>query len=349
MADQQMPPLRTVPDGPTGGAMSRFVESTITFPYQRSLGPVVGTFMSALTERRILGIRNGDDVLVPPMEWDPATGAELDHDFVEVGPAGTVDSWTWVPVPSEQHPLDRPFAFAFVRLDGATTPLLHAVDAGSADAMADGMRVAPRWRGARVGRQDDIVCFVPGEVAEVDGDDDGPANEPVTMMDYVASITYRNPIPESTDRTLEASRSQRLLGARCPVCGRVYAGGKGYCPIDAVEIGPEGDVDLPHVGTITNFAIVTPVPYPGQTETEPFVRAFVLLDGTDVVLSYQPVVELPADEVHVGQRVSAVWASPAERSDDEAGGMGGAYGDLLGWMPNGEPAIDDPDLLNRIF
>ena len=52
------------------------------------------------------------------MEWDPATGAELAHDFVEVGPAGTVESWTWVPEPTEQHPLDRPFAFAFIRLDG---------------------------------------------------------------------------------------------------------------------------------------------------------------------------------------------------------------------------------------
>ena len=50
-----------------------------------------------------------------------------------------------MPVPSEQHPLDQPFAFAFIRLDGATTPLLHAVDAGSADAMSVGARVAPRW------------------------------------------------------------------------------------------------------------------------------------------------------------------------------------------------------------
>ena len=329
--------------------MTRFVESTITFPYQRSLGPVIGTFMSALTERRILGIRNGDAVLVPPMEWDPATGAELEAAYVEVGPAGTVEDWTWVATPSEQHPLDRPFGFAFVRLDGATTPLLHAVDAGSIDAMSNGMRVAPRWRGTRVGRLDDIVCFVPGEEPQLDGEDTGPAEEPVTMMDYVASIRYRNPVPDAADRVVEASREQRLLGSRCPVCARVYAGGKGYCPIDAVEIGPEGDVDLPHVGTITNFAIVTPVQYPGQTETEPFVRAFVLLDGTDVVLSYQPVLELPADEVHVGQRVAAVWASPAERDDDEGGGMAGTSGDLLGWMPNGEPSIDDLDLLNRIF
>ena len=111
--------------------MTRFAESTITFPYQRSLGPVMGAFMTALTQKQILGIRNGDAVLVPPSEWDPATGAELAADFVEVGPAGTVDSWTWVPTPTVQHPLDRPFAFAFIRLDGATTPLLHAVDAGT--------------------------------------------------------------------------------------------------------------------------------------------------------------------------------------------------------------------------
>src|SRR4029077_13301897 len=96
--------------------------------------------------------------------------------------------------------------------------------------------------------------------------------------------------------------------------------------------------DLAHTGTITNFSIITPIPYPGQTETEPFVRAFVLLDDSDVILVYQPVVELPATEVRVGQRVSAVWASPAEE-DDEYGGMGGNYGSPIGWMPTRRPDI----------
>jgi uncharacterized OB-fold protein len=329
-------------------SLSQVIESTITFPYHRSLGPVIGAFMTALTEKRILGIRNGDAVLVPPMEWDPATGAELPHDFVEVGPAGTVASWTWVPAPSDQHPLDHPFAFAFIQLDGASTPLLHAVDSGSADAMTEGMRVAPRWKGTRVGHLTDIACFVPGESPEVDGDDAGPAAEPVAMMDYVASITYRNPVPASAIRSVAASREHRLLGARCPACGRVYSGGRSSCPIDAVELDEEHDIDLPQTGTITNYTIVTPVQYPGQTETEPFVRAFVLLDDLDVILVYQPVIELPAADMRVGIRVDAVWASPAEEVD-EGGGMGGAYGSLLGWIPNGEPDIDDPDLVNRIF
>jgi uncharacterized OB-fold protein len=326
--------------------VTRFDESTITFPYTRSLGPVMGAFMTGLTEKKILGIRNGDGVLCPPMEWDPATGAELAHDFVEVGPAGTVESWTWVPEPTEQHPLDHAFTFAFIRLDGATTPLLHAVDGE----VADGARVAPRWKGTRIGHLTDIVCFVPGEEPEVTGEEaTEPAEDGVQMMDYLASITYRNPVPVAVDRAVAASKENRLLGMACPTCGRVYNGGKGYCPIDALELGPEHEVDLPEQGTITNFTIVTPVQYPGQTETEPFVRAFVLLDGTDVILSYQPVIELPAEEVRVGQRVSAVWASPAEEIDSGAGGMGGAYGNLLGWIPDGREDIDDPDLVDRIF
>jgi hypothetical protein len=222
------------------------------------------------------------------------------------------------------------------------------VDAGTPDAMSEGIRVAPRWRGTREGRINDIICFVPGEAAETEGEDTGGAAEPVTRMDYLASITYRNPVPEAADRATEASRDHRLLGLRCPTCGRVYAGGRGLCPVDAIELGPECEVDLPHKGTITNFAIVTPVPYPGQTETEPFVRAFVLLDGTDVIIPYSVVIELPADQIKVGQRVDAVWASPAEETD-EGGGMAGSFGALLGWIPNGEPDLDDPDLVNRIF
>jgi uncharacterized protein len=323
--------------------VTRFVETHITFPYNRSLGPVTGAFMTALTEKRILGIRNGDGVLVPPMEWDPATGAELPHEFVEVGPAGTVESWTWVDEPTEQHPLDRPFAFAFVRLDGASTPMLHAVDAGSMSAMHDGMRVAPRWRGKRVGHISDIACFAPGDTSTIDGVDEGPAAKPVEMMDYNASIAYRNPVPFTSDMLIDATAEQRLIGFQCPVCDRVFVISRGVCPIDAVEFEAHHAVDLPHTGTITNFVNITPVQYPGQTETEPFARVFVLLDGVDVVLSYQPVIELPVSEVRVGCRVAAVWASPGEDTE------GNMLGSLIGWMPTGEPDIDNPDLLNRIF
>ena len=165
--------------------MSEVREMTIQFPYKRSTGPVVGAFLTALTEQRILGIRAGDRVLCPPVEWDPETGNSLDADLVEVGPAGTVESWSWVASPSEQHPLDHAFAFALVKLDGADTAMLHAVDAGSIDAMSTGMRVAPRWKGTRIGHITDLEAFVPGETPQVAGEDSGPAAEPITSTTFV--------------------------------------------------------------------------------------------------------------------------------------------------------------------
>ena len=281
------------------------------------------------------------------LEEDRTELAETEP-LVEVGPAGTVESWTWVPVPSVQHPLDRPFAFAYIRLDSATTPLLHAVDVGSPSAMSNGMRVAPRWRGTRIGHITDICCFVPGDVPMVEGHDLGPATSPVEMMAYDASITYRNPVPAMADRARDASREGRLLGLQCPICKRITVGGdRPYCAVDGVELGPDDEIDLADRGTVSNFVVVTPVQFPGQAETEPFGCVFVLLDDSNVVLAYQQTIELPAAELRVGMRVSAVWASPGEA--DAVSGIGRSMGALLGWMPNGEPDIDDPDLVNRIY
>jgi len=311
-------------------------QATIRFPYKRSLGPVMGAFMTALTEQRILGIRSGERVLCPPREWDPVTAADLAvDDLTEVGPAGTVESWTWVAEPTPAHPFDRPFAFALIRLDGADTALLHVVDAGSPDSMSTGMRVAPRWRATRVGHISDIEAFVPGESPVGGGGE--PATEPVTMMEYDASITYTVPVTPNEARDAEAVAQGRFLGLRCPVCSRVYLGGRGYCPVDAVALGPEHELDLPQRGTITNFTIVTPVQYPGQTETEPFARVHVLLDDVDVVLGYQPLIEVPMDQVRIGMRVAAMWDSSS-----------GAGSQLEGWIPTGEPDVVDPDLVNRI-
>jgi uncharacterized protein len=324
--------------------MTTTVELTIKFPYKRSLGPVVGAFMTALTEQRIIGIRSGSRVLCPPLEWDPDTAAELAHEFVDVGPAGTVESWSWVASPTTQHPLDRPFAFALIRLDGADTALTHAVDAGSIDAMVTGMRVAPRWRAQRKGHITDIEAFVPGEAPQ--GGGGAGAAEPVTMMEYNASITYAIPVTKNAMRAEQATAEGRFLGLKCPLCARTYTGGKGYCPVDSVALTEHDEVDLPQRGTVTNYTIVTPIQYPGQTETEPFARVHVWLDETDVVLGYQPVVDVPNNEIRIGMRVEAVWASEAERRAGSSDSR--VESNLIGWIPTGEPDVDDPDLVNRI-
>lgn len=133
----------------------------LEYTYRRSLGAVIGRFFAGLREGRIEGVRTrAGRVLVPPTEYDPESGDAL-GDFVEVGQSGVVTTWSWIDAPRRGQPLDRPFAWALIKLDGADTALLHAVDAGSADRMSTGMRVRARWRDDRAGAITDIACFEP--------------------------------------------------------------------------------------------------------------------------------------------------------------------------------------------
>ncbi len=133
----------------------------LEYPYKRSVGKVIGRFLTGLRDKRLEGIRASDGrVLVPPVEYDPLTAQEL-SEFVEVGPGGVVTTWTWLAEPRSNNPLQKPFAWALIKLDGADTALLHAVDAGAESAMKTGMRVRPRWRDERAGHILDIECFEP--------------------------------------------------------------------------------------------------------------------------------------------------------------------------------------------
>lgn len=133
----------------------------IEYPFHRTTGPVIGAFLTGLREQLLLGIRGSDgQVIVPPVEYDPQTGQDL-TELVEIGPGGVVDVWSWVRQPMPKHPVQRPFAWALVRPDGADVGFLQAVDAGSIEAMATGMRVRPRWAEERTGSIHDLECWEP--------------------------------------------------------------------------------------------------------------------------------------------------------------------------------------------
>ena len=133
----------------------------IEYPFKRTTGPVIGAFLTGLREKILIGIKGSHgQVIVPPTEYDPHTAEEL-TELVEVGPGAIVDVWAWVRHPMPKHPLQRPFAWALVRPDGADVGFLQAVDAGSIDAMSTGMRVQPRWADEREGTIHDLECWVP--------------------------------------------------------------------------------------------------------------------------------------------------------------------------------------------
>ncbi|GII75306.1 DNA-binding protein [Sphaerisporangium rufum] len=287
-----------MPSDPSPDAAALVAEHVLEFPggYTRTTGPVIGRFLTELRDRRIVGVRTASGrVLVPPLEYDPDTGEPVTGEFPEVGPAGTVQSWAWVSAPRPGHPLDRPFAWALVRLDGADTALVHAVDAGTVKAMRPGLRVRPRWRpdGERTGHVTDIACFVPE----------------VTTMAAPVRAAYRVRPGRSLARFLEGVRDGVFLGGRCPECDKVYVPYRTSCPACGSVI--EEEVTLPDTGTVTTFAINN-LPDPRAPQV-PFVSAYIMLDGADVPM-IALLGDVPAHEVRQGMRVRAVWLPPEERT-----------------------------------
>ncbi|MBO3736796.1 Zn-ribbon domain-containing OB-fold protein [Actinoplanes flavus] len=268
---------------------------TIAFDYTRSLGPVLGRFMAGLRERRVLGARTSDGrVHVPPLEYDPVTHEPV-TDLVEVSPTGTVVSWTWNARPVEGQPLDRPFGWALIRLDGADTPMLHAVDASE---LHTGMRVRIRWTPARQGHIRDIECFEPGE-SDMSGSTGG---EPVEIMTTPIRLHYTHTTSTEEDRYLRALEQGRIIGQRCPACRKVYVPPR-VCPADGVA--PDEVVEVADRGMVTTFCVVN-VPFAGQRLTPPYVVAQVLLDGADIPISHL-ILGVEAADVRMGMRVAAVW------------------------------------------
>jgi len=280
--------------------------------------------MTGLAERRVVGTRASDGkVYVPPLEYDPVTHAAL-TDFVDVADEGEVVTWSWAAEPLEGQPLDRPFAWALIRLDGADTPMLHAVDAGSSDAMSTGLRVRAKWATERAGSVRDIECFVPVDRAEP-SPGPAPAIDPLEIMISPIFMKVQHSASLQETEYLLGLKDGRIIAQRCPVCRKVYVPPRGACPVDGVPT--EESVELPDKGIVTTFCIVN-VPFPGQKIPPPYVAAYVLLDGADIPFLHL-LLGIAPEDVRMGMRVEAVW-KPREE-------WGPTMQNIDHFKPSGEP------------
>ncbi|MFE7074892.1 Zn-ribbon domain-containing OB-fold protein [Streptomyces sp. NPDC057620] len=296
----------------------------VEFPFTRSLGPVQSAFLTGLRERVVLGVRTADGcTLVPPVEYDPVTSEEL-SELVEVAATGTVTTWAWNHEPRRGQPLDRPFAWVLVRLDGADTGLLHVLDApGGPDSVHTGMRVRVRWAGERSGAITDIACFEPHDesTAELTGSD-GRFEDLVTGIVAPARLDYTYSPGRAQSAYLHALAERRVVGERCPSCRKVYVPPRGACPTcgvatsERVEVGPRG--------TVTTYCIVN-IKAKNLDIEVPYVYAHIALDGADLAL-HGRIGGIPYDQVRMGLRVEPVWSD------------GGGHPDH--YRPTGEPDAD---------
>jgi uncharacterized OB-fold protein len=326
--------MSTVENPPSSGALSetRTLKAPVrvSFDYTRSTGPVLGRFLTGLRDGSVVGARLADGrVAVPPPEFDPTSHRAVE-DSVEVSTAGTVVTWSWVPEPVEGQPFDRPFAWALVLLDGADTPLLHALDVTSPDQVHSGMRVQIRWAEDRAGAITDIACF---EGAPSGGD--SPLKEgvrdaggPITGVVTPVNLDYIYAASPEESSFFRGLAEGKLLGQRCPVCQNVYIPPRSACPVDGVPTTDE--VELADTGTVTTYCIVN-VPFLGQKITPPYVSAYVLLDGADIAFLHL-ILGIDAADVRMGMRVKAVW-----KPRDE---WGTTIENISHFEPTGEPDAD---------
>ncbi len=298
------------------------------FDYTRSVGPTIGKFLTALRDRKIVGVRGTDGrVLVPPPEYDPVSAEPL-TDFVDVAAVGTVASWTWVREPLPGQPFDRPFAWALIRLDGADTTLLHAVDVAAPEDIRTGMRVAVRWAAETSGSIHDIACFVPGEQPEASTGVTESGGDPISVITTPVDLRYKHTASPQETVYLRGLAEGKLLGGRTDAAGKVYFPPRGANPTDGRPT--DQTVELPDRGTVTTFCIVN-VPFLGQRIKPPYVAAYVLLDGADIPVLHL-VLGCEASEVRMGMRVEAVW-KPREE-------WGFGLENVDHFRPTGEPDAD---------
>jgi uncharacterized protein len=150
----------------------------------------------------------------------------------------------------------------------------------------------------------------------------------VTKIDTPIELRYRFTAGRAQSRFLHGIAQGKILGQRCPQCGKVYCPPRGACASDGVATTEE--VEVSDKGTVTTFCVVN-VPFYDQKMEIPYVSATILLDGADIGMMHL-IQEAKAEDVHMGMRVEAVWAPPEEREP--------TLESIKYFRPTGEPDAD---------
>lgn len=141
------------------------VNVPLDFTYNYRVGQYVERFIKGLGEKKILGVRcPGDDsVFVPPRKYCGKCNKIMDE-WVEVGPAGTVENFSIAHVSLEKgvvRKADSEYVVAMVKLDGAGSLLPALIKGISPSAVENGMRVKAVFKDPATDSLSDLSHFEP--------------------------------------------------------------------------------------------------------------------------------------------------------------------------------------------
>jgi len=132
--------------------------------------------------------------------------------------------------------------------------------------------------------------------------------EPVTGIEAPIYLQYRFTAGRAPTRFLTRLKQGQLTGQRCPGCDNVYIPPRGSCP--ACGIATDEEVLLSDKATVQSFTIVY-IPIPGNPIEPPYIVANLVPDGANISFIHL-MSDCVNDEVHIGQRVQAVWKPEGE-------------------------------------
>ena len=132
--------------------------------YRSAAGQAGTRFLKALRDdKKILGVRckECNEVFIPPTSTCVKCFSRLDE-WVELGSQGTVLSFTVVHSHEDYQPVQTPFVYAIIQLEGADTGLTHILgEIDDLEKIEIGMRVEAVFKAERNGHILDIEYFRP--------------------------------------------------------------------------------------------------------------------------------------------------------------------------------------------
>jgi uncharacterized OB-fold protein len=133
----------------------------IRVPYEWSVGEYGSRFFYELKENcKIWATRcpRCRKVFVPPRKSCPDCFVHI-GEWLEVGPGGSLITFTVVRYSAQTHIISAPFAIGIIKLDGSDTGLVHLIGGVDIEEIKSGMRVKPVFKEERKGNLLDILYF----------------------------------------------------------------------------------------------------------------------------------------------------------------------------------------------
>lgn len=273
--------------------------STIDIPYTLTPGRAAGIFLAEMANRRIVGARFADGMVIAPAQDFSPVGGEEPVALVEVSHLGTLTDFTRVDGE----------VIGLIRLDDCANAFPHKILADLAS-LEVGQRVRAEWGEESAQSIMAIRGFAPvaADLPRVAPKPLDAHADPVTVVPHAMRLDYEHAYGPYYGRMFDEIREHgRVMGVRTSQGDDALLPPREFDDITHRRTGTwKACADT---GTIRACSIIN-MEFIGQTRAPPYVYAEIVLDGASTRLVHMieiEDIESAKRVIRPGTRVRAVW------------------------------------------